>query len=216
MILDPAAVPGQVLFGSDLIARIEVAAALVNELAIGMAGGRPVPPPGSDTELQARAERALRDAGWPDASPDAAQARGLEELAGKLRPIFDAIHVGRTGDAAALLNALMAGCGAAPHLHRDGDEPWHLHFHGPDAGFVRGWTAGCAVGLAYALGSGHGDRLGVCAGPGCERVFVDVSRNGSRRFCSTACQNRVKAAHYRARRREDGCRAEDGGRADGG
>jgi predicted RNA-binding Zn ribbon-like protein len=76
---------------------------------------------------------------------------------------------------------------------------------------VRGWTAGCAVGLAYALGSGHGDRLGVCAGPGCERVFVDVSRNGSRRFCGTACQNRVKAADYRARRREA-----EGSRGDGG
>ncbi len=206
MILDPSAVPGQVAFGSDLIARIEVAAALVNELATDMAGGRPVPAPDGDEALRARAGRALRQAGWPDASPDAEQARGLRELAGKLRWIFDAIHRGRSDDAAKLLNDLMALCGAAPHLHRDGDGPWHLHFHQPDVGFVRGWTAGCAVGLAYALGSGHGDRLGVCAGPGCERVFVDVSRNGSRRFCSTACQNRVKASQYRARRREEGSR----------
>jgi len=202
VILDPSAVPGQVAFGSDLIARIEVAAALVNELATDMAGGRPVPLPDSDAEQRARAERALHAAGWPDAVTDAEQARGLRELAGKLRPIFAAVHGGRTGDAAALLNELMGASGAAPHLHQEGDEPWHLHFHRPDAGFVRGWTAGCAVGLAYALGSGHGDRLGVCAGPGCERVFVDLSRNGSRRFCGTACQNRVKAAQYRARRRD--------------
>jgi hypothetical protein len=33
-------------------------------------------------------------------------------------------------------------------------------------------------------------------------VFVDVSRNGTKRFCSTACQNRVKAAAFRARQRE--------------
>jgi predicted RNA-binding Zn ribbon-like protein len=32
-------------------------------------------------------------------------------------------------------------------------------------------------------------------------VFLDTSRNGSRRFCSTPCQHRVKAAAYRARRR---------------
>jgi predicted RNA-binding Zn ribbon-like protein len=32
-------------------------------------------------------------------------------------------------------------------------------------------------------------------------VFVDLSRNGSRRFCSAACQNRTKAAALRARRR---------------
>jgi predicted RNA-binding Zn ribbon-like protein len=34
------------------------------------------------------------------------------------------------------------------------------------------------------------------------RVFVDVSRYGTNRFCSTAGQNRVKAAAFRARRRE--------------
>jgi predicted RNA-binding Zn ribbon-like protein len=35
-------------------------------------------------------------------------------------------------------------------------------------------------------------------------VYVDVSRNGTRRFCSTACQNRVKAATYRRRRAQAG------------
>jgi predicted RNA-binding Zn ribbon-like protein len=30
-------------------------------------------------------------------------------------------------------------------------------------------------------------------------VFIDVSKNGSRRFCSTTCQNRVKAAAFRGR-----------------
>ncbi|WP_456236959.1 CGNR zinc finger domain-containing protein [Actinomadura physcomitrii] len=32
-----------------------------------------------------------------------------------------------------------------------------------------------------------------------DRVYVDTSRNGKRRFCSTACQNRVKTAAFRAR-----------------
>ncbi|GAB3474003.1 CGNR zinc finger domain-containing protein [Nocardiopsis coralliicola] len=34
----------------------------------------------------------------------------------------------------------------------------------------------------------------------CDRVFADTSRNGTRRFCSTACQNRAKAAAFRARK----------------
>jgi predicted RNA-binding Zn ribbon-like protein len=203
VILDPTAVPGQVAFGSVLVARIEVAISLVNELATDNAGGRPVPPPGSDEEVRARAERALLDAGALRTPPESAQAEGLQALAVQLRLIFSALHEQRHDDAAELLNRLLAASGAVPHLHRSGDEPWHLHFHRPDAGFVPGWTAGCAVGLAYALGSGHGDRLGICAGPDCDRVFVDLSRNGSRRFCSTACQNRVKAAHYRARRRAE-------------
>jgi predicted RNA-binding Zn ribbon-like protein len=184
-----------------LVARIEVAVSLVNELATTTAGGRPVPAPQSDEELRDRAERALRAADALRSPLDAERARGLEQLARQLRDIFVAVHERRDDAAGALLNALFARSGATPHLHRTGSEPLHLHFHRPDAGFVQGWTAGCAVGLAYALGSGHGDRLGVCAAPDCERVFVDLSRNGSRRFCSTACQNRVKAAHYRARQR---------------
>jgi len=204
VILDPSAVPGQVTFGSDLVARIEVAVSLVNALATSVAGGRPVSAPASDDELRDRAEGAFRDADALRSLLDAQQARDLEELAEQLRQIFVAVQDRRDDDAGALLNELFARSGAVPHLHRTGAEPLHLHFHLPDAGFVKGWTAGCAVGLAYALGSGHRDRLGVCAGPDCERVFVDLSRNGSRRFCSTACQNRVKAAHYRARQRSAG------------
>jgi predicted RNA-binding Zn ribbon-like protein len=43
------------------------------------------------------------------------------------------------------------------------------------------------------------DRVGTCASDDCERAFFDSSRNGSRRFCSTTCQNRVKAAAFRRR-----------------
>jgi predicted RNA-binding Zn ribbon-like protein len=204
VILDPSTVPGQAAFGSDVVARIEVAVSLVNALATATAGGRPVPAPESVEELRSRAERALRDADALRSPLDPKQAHGLEELADRLRQIFVAIQERRDDDAGFLLNELFARSGAVPHLHRTGTEPLHLHFHLPDAAFVQGWTAGCAVGLAYALGSGHRDRLGVCAGPDCDRVFVDLSRNGSRRFCSTACQNRVKAAHYRARQRAGG------------
>ena len=188
-------------FGSDLVARIEVATSLVNALAIDSAGGRALPPPADEVELRARAEQALRQAGALRRVPDSEQARGLQGLARELHAVFVAVHEDRPDDAVERLNRLFAASGAVPHLHRTDREPWHLHFHLPEAELVDGWTAGCAVGLAYALSSGHGDRLGICAGPGCERVFVDLSRNGSRRFCSTACQNRVKAASYRARRR---------------
>jgi predicted RNA-binding Zn ribbon-like protein len=55
--------------------------------------------------------------------------------------------------------------------------------------------------LAYVLGSPGRDRLGVCSAAGCDRVFIDRSRNGARRFCSAACQSRTKAAAFRARHR---------------
>ena len=42
-------------------------------------------------------------------------------------------------------------------------------------------------------------RLGVCADADCDGVVLDLSRNRSRRFCSTACGNRNAVAAYRAR-----------------
>jgi predicted RNA-binding Zn ribbon-like protein len=42
-------------------------------------------------------------------------------------------------------------------------------------------------------------RLGVCADDDCEGVVLDLSRNRSRRFCSTTCGNRNAVAAYRAR-----------------
>ena len=74
-----------------------------------------------------------------------------------------------------------------------------MHFHGTDDSLATGWAAGCATGLALALGSDLAGRLGVCAADRCDRVYVDTSRNATRRFCSTACQSRTKAAAFRAR-----------------
>ena len=43
-------------------------------------------------------------------------------------------------------------------------------------------------------------RLSRCTADGCAGVVVDLSRNRSRRFCSTACGNRAAVAAYRARK----------------
>lgn len=195
------AVTGQVHFDSHVTGRIGVAAALVNALATTHASGRPSASGAHQREIKARAEEALRQASARQTEIDVDEAAGLQRLARRLRDVFAALDDGRDDDAAAALNALLAQSGARPHLRRDSPASWHLHFHPPDADFVQGWTAGCATGLAHILGSEHATRLGTCAAPVCERVFLDTSRNGSRRYCSTACQNRVKAAAHRARTR---------------
>jgi predicted RNA-binding Zn ribbon-like protein len=74
-----------------------------------------------------------------------------------------------------------------------------------DAALVPMWSSICAEALARRIGAGHARRLGTCQAPGCGRVFFDVSKNASRRFCSTTCQHRVKAAAFR-RRRSDASR----------
>ena len=53
---------------------------------------------------------------------------------------------------------------------------------------------------ADSLVAGELPRVKRCSGGGCARVFLDETRNGSRRWCDMAsCGNRAKAARHRAR-----------------
>jgi predicted RNA-binding Zn ribbon-like protein len=120
-------------------------------------------------------------------------------LARQLQAVFAALHGQDVDAAAARLNQLLAEHPAHPHLAKE-EGVWRLHHHPADAPLVPMVTAICAEGLARMVGSDSAHRLGTCERPGCGRVFVDLTKNASRRFCSTACQNRVKAAAFRARR----------------
>ena len=167
---------------------VGVAAALVNALTPGEHGGRPV-----DTDPRRRPERCAAVLGRPVSAQEATE---LTRLAGRLRPVFLAAEDGATDRVAELVNALLADYRSAPQLSRHDGEPWHLHFTSA-AGTVGG--AGCATGLAGVVDSQATGRLGVCRAEGCDRVYVDVSRNASRRFCSESCLNRTKVAAFRAR-----------------
>ncbi|MFB9904013.1 CGNR zinc finger domain-containing protein [Allokutzneria oryzae] len=161
--------------------RLETAVSLVNALTGDNAGGEP-------------------------AFLEPHEVGQLAGLASDLRAVIEAL-VGDDHDSAArTLNRLLVASHARPRLHRDGDEPWHLTFDPPDADFVQRWTAGLAVSFAAVLGDDSAQRLGLCAAPRCDRVFIDASQARSKRFCGVACQNRVKAAAYRkrgARQREE-------------
>ena len=124
---------------------------------------------------------------------------GFVALARQLRGVFDELDGGDVDAAAARLNDLLSSHPAYPYLGKEGNR-WRLHHHPVDAALVPMWTAICAEALARVVGAGEHDRLGTCAAGDCGRVFLDVSKNASRRFCSTTCQNRVKAAAFRRRR----------------
>jgi predicted RNA-binding Zn ribbon-like protein len=178
---------------------VAVAADLVNLLTPGESRGRAFQPPGGQdrmTRLGALLESAGGRGGGTEA--DAAQ---FADVAGRLRAVFESVAAGDIDDGAHRVNELLSGTGAHPVLERHDGEPWHVHFHAAgERSSADGWAAGCATGLAIVLGGEHWDRLGVCTAPRCDRVYVDTSRNGSKRFCSTACQNRVKSAAFRERR----------------
>lgn len=119
-------------------------------------------------------------------------------LARRLRSVFADLKGRDVDGAAATLNELLAAHPAHPHLAKERGV-WRLHHHPHDAPLVPMWTAICAAGLAEMIGEGEAQRLGTCERVDCGRVFVDVSKNASRRFCSLTCQNRVKVATFRER-----------------
>jgi predicted RNA-binding Zn ribbon-like protein len=185
-------------FNSHTDSVVRMAVALVNLLTDGEERGRKYQPPDGD-ERAGKLNALFKSAG-SRSEVTLAEAGAFTPVAGELRPVFEAVAAGEIDDAARQINSMLAATGAHPELARHDGEPWHVHFHatGP-ASVATSWAAGCATGLAIVLGGEHYDRLGVCTAPRCDRVYVDTSRNGSRRFCSTACQNRVKAAAFRER-----------------
>ncbi len=193
-------VTGQINFNSHTDSVIAVAVALVNAATPGTRHGRPyIPPTGVDlVDVISAALGRGHGRGHPTLV-DGPQTQALAMSAEPLRRVFEHVERGDLDAAAGTVNALLTTLHPTPYLDRHNGQPWHLHFHSPDNEPARSWAAGCAVGLATVLGSCYASRLGVCSAPHCDRVYVDVSRNGTRRFCCTSCQNRVKSAAHRAR-----------------
>ncbi|WP_206794990.1 CGNR zinc finger domain-containing protein [Amycolatopsis sp. MtRt-6] len=122
------------------------------------------------------------------------EADRIAAWARRLRPVFAA----SPGDRPELVNELLAEAACRPYITTHDGKPPHLHYSAADAGpvgRVRAYTAG---GLAHLVCEAP-DRLGICSREGCETAYVDTSRNGRRRFCSTRCATRVHVAEHRAR-----------------
>jgi predicted RNA-binding Zn ribbon-like protein len=56
-----------------------------------------------------------------------------------------------------------------------------------------------AMALVDVVRSDAWDRLRLCAADDCDGLLVDLSRNGSKRYCSVRCSNRVNTIAFRAR-----------------
>jgi predicted RNA-binding Zn ribbon-like protein len=178
---------------SDVVGRVVT---LINDVTPGERHGRDFAAP---ADLVAAVRAALPTSRAPG-HPTEEEAAELAGWAARLRQVVELVDGGDVDGGCLALNAVMRATGAVPMLSRHDGEPWHLHFHSADAEWAVSWAAPMATALAIVLGNVAIDRLGICNAAACDRVYVDISRNGTRRFCSTACQNRVKAAAFRARK----------------
>ncbi|WP_410657710.1 CGNR zinc finger domain-containing protein [Amycolatopsis sp. lyj-112] len=182
---------------------LETGVALINALTGAHVHGKPKRTLRGEDLVRAAAG-VLGDGGTGNGHVDPFDAERLHTLASRLRAVIEALSLGEKDKAAGLLNRVLAESDARPCLHRHDNRSWHLHFHSPEADLVQRWSAGMAVSVAAALGDHIPHRVGLCAAPRCDQVYVDVSQAQIKRFCGLACQNRVKAAAYRARvRRPD-------------
>ncbi|HEY7271768.1 MAG TPA: CGNR zinc finger domain-containing protein [Actinoplanes sp.] len=128
---------------------------------------------------------------------DAAELADLRAI----RPVLRDLLTADRDRAAGLVNAMLAEARALPQLVRHGDVDWHLHVVAPDEPLVRRVLVETALAMSDVVRGDEMSRLSVCADDTCDGLVLDLTRNRSRRFCSTACANRSAVAAYRARAR---------------
>jgi hypothetical protein len=134
--------------------------------------------------------------GFPGASQATrADAEATWARLGTIEQLWDADRDG----AAELANRIFRDCDARPHLVRHGGFDWHLHGMPAGAPIADSLAVQAAMGFVDLVRTDDTSRAKRCADGRCDRMFVDVSRNRSRRFCSTTCQSRTNVAAFRAR-----------------
>jgi predicted RNA-binding Zn ribbon-like protein len=128
---------------------------------------------------------------------DAAELAAVRALRAPLRRLLTSDR----DEAVRIVNEILAERHAVPALVRH--DGWDYHLHAIDAGapLADRIAVETAMAMIDLIRAGELSRLAVCAEPSCAGIVLDLSRNRSRRFCSTACGNRVAVAAYRARRR---------------
>jgi predicted RNA-binding Zn ribbon-like protein len=131
------------------------------------------------------------------ASPVARDLAEVRALRVELRELVGLERAGALERAAALLAAITA---RATLVERDGR--WVVVARAAADASARDQLALRAVAELADLSTAPGlERLRRCAADPCTDAFVDLTRNGSRRFCSDRCSNRVHARLHRERAR---------------
>lgn len=124
-------------------------------------------------------------------------ARDLHRARGARDSLRAAFSAGDEERAVRELNRILSQTTAKPQLASYGGT-WRLKWVGP---LVDSLAATAAMSLLEAIRDDGWERFGMCAGAPCCCVFVDRSKNRTRRFCCSLCADRVAQSLYRGRRR---------------
>lgn len=141
----------------------------------------------------------LKELDWPAGPLTGADLDEVRSLRQRIEAVFDAPD---QSTAAGALNELLVELHLTPTLEPDDDGALRLRFAPAGDGLAERLGAVAATGLASVLVESGVDRFGRCASETCEDVFVDNTKNRSRRYCSDGCANRSGVRAHRARARE--------------
>ena len=125
---------------------------------------------------------------------DLAEVRALRDT---VRGVLEPASTDAVG-AAALVNDGLRRSRATPALRHDHGRWWTEVTSDTDrcSAHLAATTLSALASVIATLGP---TRLGVCAGPSCRATFVDLSRNGSKQYCTRTCAHRASVAAYRSR-----------------
>lgn len=175
------------LFAPDTEVALNAAVALVNTAKTD---------PDSLSSI-ADLDRFIKDWGWTGTlRRNRAELEAVRDLRPRLHRLWE-----MSQDAAVdFVNALLREFKALPQLVKHDQWDWHIHAVPDDAPLATRMGVEAAMAFLDVIRQGEYARLQICAAEDCDDVLVDLSKNRSRRFCSTSCSNRTNVAAFRARR----------------
>jgi predicted RNA-binding Zn ribbon-like protein len=177
----------KMIFAHDTELALSAAAALVNTEQSA----------GDELADVSALDRFVAHWGWTGSRRgDNRELDGVRALRPRLRGLW---YMDEDGVVAAV-NAMLRETRALPQLVAHDEWSYHLHATPPDVPLADRMLVEAAMAVVDVVRSGELDRLRVCEAPDCDDVVVDLSKNHSRRYCSTSCSNRVNMAAFRARR----------------
>lgn len=128
---------------------------------------------------------------------DAAEVESVRSIRPRLRRLWD---VDRE-EAVPLVNEMLRDGRALPRLVIHDGYDWHIHATSDDAPLATRILVEAAMAFVDIIRSDEYDRVRVCAADDCNSVYIDYSRNGSKRYCDTGnCGNRMNVNAYRERK----------------
>ncbi|MEU6973059.1 CGNR zinc finger domain-containing protein [Kitasatospora aureofaciens] len=132
---------------------------------------------------------------WHLTGADLAEVRAVRDT---VREVLERANADAV-EAAALINEGLRRSRATAVLRHEDGRWWTEVTSDTDrcAAHLAATTLSALASVIATLGPA---RLGVCAGPTCRATFVDLSRNGSKQYCTRTCSHRASVAAYRSRR----------------